>query len=44
MREINKVSKIRPPSEVTCDPWKSTFNKPLKLSWNGLVYFSPIGC
>ena len=24
---------------MTCDPWKSTFNEPLKLSWNGLVVF-----
>ena len=32
------------PSEVTCDPWKSTLRSPLKLSWNGLVCFSPIGC
>ena len=28
---------------MTCDPWKSTLRSPLKLSWNGLVCFSPIG-
>ena len=40
----NSRTRISPASEVICDPWKSTFNDPLKLSWNGLVCFSPMGC
>ena len=35
---------VRPVREPKFDVRKSTFNEPLKLSWNGLVCFSPIGC
>ena len=42
-RSSSSRMRISPPSEVTRDPWKSTFNKSLKLSWNGLFSFSPLG-
>ena len=29
---------------VDIETWKSTLRSPLKVSWNGFVSFSPIGC
>src|SRR6202790_4681595 len=40
-RSSNSRIRIRPPSEVTRDPWKSTFNEALNESWNGWFCFSP---
>src|ERR1017187_70223 len=33
----------KPASDVTRDPWKSTFREELKEKWKGRFWFSPIG-
>ena len=40
-RSSNLRTRISPPSEVTHDPWKSTFRSPLKVSWNGFQIENP---
>jgi hypothetical protein len=43
-RSSNSRTRMRPPWEVTRDPWKSTFREALKQSWNGWFCLSPTGC
>jgi hypothetical protein len=43
-RSPKSRTRIEPPSEVTRDPWKSTFKELWKESWNGWFCFSHSGC
>jgi len=42
-RSSSSRTRIRPPSEVTRDPWKSTFNEALKEAEMARFVFHPLG-
>jgi len=42
-RSSNSRARTTPPSEVTRDPWKSTFREALRQRWNGWFCLSPAG-
>src|ERR1039458_5678495 len=42
-RSSSSLTTNKPASDVTRDPWKSTFREELKEKWKGRFWFSPIG-